>query len=155
MKTHRFFNRTFTIVKSLVLIILVFSTTSCVSFLEGMAAAMAGYNPYAYGYSNTYSSGNYLLNPSYAAAQATAQGGYSSYSSSSSSSSYNTSTYSSSSRKKDCPSLKANNGKWYCANTGKCGMCGGDGRMNGSFGQGANSLKCTLCNGSGRCQYCN
>lgn len=55
---------------------------------------------------------------------------------------------------KDCPSLKANNGKWYCINTGKCGMCGGDGLMNGSFGQGPNSLKCTLCGGSGKCIYC-
>lgn len=53
-----------------------------------------------------------------------------------------------------CPSLKAHGGKYYCANTGRCGMCGGDGLMDGSFGQGADSHKCTLCGGSGECKYC-
>ncbi len=135
--------------------------TSCGSFGEGMLAAFSGYNPYGYS-SYGYPSGgnsNYLLDPNYAAAQATANGSWryatsSSSSSSSGSSSSSSSGYSSSSRKSDCPSLKATNGKWYCANTGKCGMCGGDGRMDGSFGSGANSLKCTLCNGSGKCKYC-
>lgn len=131
---------------------------SCGSFGEGMMAALGGYNPYgynAYGYGYGYgSNANYLLDPSYAAAQATVNGNYSStgtssYSSTSSSRSTTTTT-----RKQDCPSLKVSSGKWYCANTGKCGMCGGDGRMDGSFGQGANSLKCTLCNGSGKCKYC-
>lgn len=61
-------------------------------------------------------------------------------------------SHSSSATSKDC--LKISNGKWYCVNTGKCAMCGGDGLMNGSFGQGANSLKCTLCNGTGKCPYC-
>lgn len=55
---------------------------------------------------------------------------------------------------KYCPSIKVNSGKWYCAGSGKCGMCSGDGLMDGSFGQGHNSLKCTLCNGSGVCNYC-
>ncbi len=63
-------------------------------------------------------------------------------------------SHGSSATSKDCPSLKASNGKWYCGNTGKCAMCGGDGLMNGSFGLGANSLKCTLCNGTGKCTYC-
>ena len=53
-----------------------------------------------------------------------------------------------------CSSLKVHGGKYYCANTGRCGMCGGDGLMDGSFGQGANSHKCTLCGGSGECKYC-
>lgn len=57
-------------------------------------------------------------------------------------------------RKKDCPSLYKNNGKWFCVNTGKCGMCGGDGLMDDMFGQGPNSLKCTLCGGTGKCKYC-
>ena len=58
----------------------------------------------------------------------------------------------SSSSKSSCPSLKVNRGKWYCANTGKCGMCWGDGIMDGP--QGHNSLKCTLCGGTGKCKYC-
>lgn len=61
---------------------------------------------------------------------------------------------SSSSSNSSCPSLKVNRGKWYCANTGRCGMCGGDGVMDGQFGQGANSHKCTLCGGTGKCKYC-
>lgn len=55
---------------------------------------------------------------------------------------------------KQCPSLKVNRGKWYCANTGVCAMCGGDGLMDSEFGEGANTLKCTLCGGSGKCKYC-
>lgn len=66
--------------------------------------------------------------------------------------SYNSSG--SSTKSNVCPSLKAAGGKWYCANTGRCGMCNGDGRMDGSFGQGANAHKCTLCNGTGKCKYC-
>ena len=137
--------------------------TSCGSFGEGVLAALGGYNPYGYGYGSPYSSGgnmNYLLDPNYAAAQATANGSwrYAGSSSSSSSSSSSGSSYgtggSTSTRKKDCSSLRVNGGKWYCANTGKCGMCGGDGRMDGSYGSGANSLKCTLCNGTGKCKYC-
>ena len=69
--------------------------------------------------------------------------------SSSSSVSSSTSTSSSS-----CPSLKVARGKYYCANTGRCGMCGGDGLMDAGFGNGANSRKCTLCGGTGRCKYC-
>jgi hypothetical protein len=99
---------------------------------------------------------NYLKakNDVYAATNST------STSSSSSSTSTNESSTSTNTRNrnsntsKDCPSLKINNGKWYCVNTGKCGMCGGDGLMDGSFGQGANSLKCTLCGGNGKCKYC-
>lgn len=60
----------------------------------------------------------------------------------------------SSSGKSSCPSLKVNRGKWYCANTGRCGMCGGDGLMDDQFGHGANSHKCTLCGGTGKCKYC-
>lgn len=137
---------------------------SCGSFGEGMLAAFAGYNPYGYSSYNYDPSGgnmNYLLDPNYAAAQTTAEGSYllagssssSSYSSSSSSGSSGSSSYSSS-RSNDCPSLSANNGKWYCGNTGKCGMCNGDGLMDGSYGSGPNSLKCTLCNGTGKCKYC-
>ena len=55
---------------------------------------------------------------------------------------------------KNCPSLKIHNGKWYCNNTGECGMCGGDGLMDGMFGQGPNSHKCTLCGGTGKYKYC-
>lgn len=66
----------------------------------------------------------------------------------------NQSYSSSSSASKSCPSLKAAGGKWYCANTGKCGMCNGDGFMDGQFGQGANAHKCTLCGGTGKCKYC-
>lgn len=99
---------------------------------------------------------NYLKakNDVYAATNST------STSSSSSSTSTNESSTSTNTRNrnsntsKDCPSLKINNGNWYCVNTGKCGMCGGDGLMDGSFGQGANSLKCTLCGGNGKCKYC-
>lgn len=77
------------------------------------------------------------------------------YSSGSSYSSGNGSSSSSpSSDKSSCPSLKINRGKWYCCNTGNCGMCGGDGLMDGEFGQGPNSRKCTLCGGSGKCKYC-
>lgn len=72
----------------------------------------------------------------------------SSYSSESSSSSASLSSNSS------CPSLKVNRGKYYCVNTGRCGMCGGDGLMDGQFGQGPDCLKCTLCGGSGKCKYC-
>jgi len=64
------------------------------------------------------------------------------------------SSSSSSSSSSTCPSLKVNGGKWYCANTGDCGMCGGDGFMDGQFGQGPNSHQCTLCGGSGKCKYC-
>ena len=148
-------------------------TTSCGTFGEAFMAAMSEYNTYGNSAGSAYSTGgnvystggnmDYLLNPYYAAAQTTANGGYSTGSSTSSqyssSSSYSSgssssSSYSSSSRSKDCSSLKVNQGKWYCANTGKCGMCGGDGLMDGSFGLGANNLKCTLCNGSGKCKYC-
>ncbi len=74
---------------------------------------------------------------------------------SSSSSSSSGDSYSSSSSSKSCLSLKINNGKWYCANTGKCGMCGGDGRMDNTFfGLGVNEEECTLCKGSGECKYC-
>ena len=60
----------------------------------------------------------------------------------------------SSTHTQDCPSLKVSRGRWYCANTGRCGMCGGDGLMDGGIAGGANSLKCTLCGGSGKCKYC-
>ncbi len=138
-------------------------TTSCGTFGEAFMAAMSEYNTYGNSAGSAYSTGgnvystggnmDYLLNPYYAAAQTTANGGYSTGSSTSSQYS-SSSSYSSSSRSKDCSSLKVNQGKWYCANTGKCGMCGGDGLMDGSFGLGANNLKCTLCNGSGKCKYC-
>lgn len=102
---------------------------------------------------------NYLKakNDAYAATNSTATSSTSSTSSSTSTSGSSASTStrnSNSNTSKDCPSLKINNGKWYCINTGKCGMCGGDGLMDGSFGQGPNSLKCTLCGGSGKCKYC-
>lgn len=101
---------------------------------------------------------NYLKakNDAYAATNSTATSSTSTSSSTSmSGSSASTSTRNSNSNtSKDCPSLKINNGKWYCNNTGKCGMCSGDGLMDGSFGQGPNSLKCTLCGGSGKCKYC-
>lgn len=64
------------------------------------------------------------------------------------------SSNSASSSSKSCPSLKANHGKYYCANTGRCGMCGGDGWMDGQLGQGADRHKCTLCGGTGKCKYC-
>lgn len=99
---------------------------------------------------------NYLKakNDAYAATNSTTSSSTTS-STSTSGSSTNTSTRNSNTTtSKDCPSLKVNNGKWYCINTGKCGMCGGDGLMDGSFGQGANSLKCTLCGGTGKCKYC-
>lgn len=58
-------------------------------------------------------------------------------------------------KKGDCPSLKVAAGKWYCANTGECGMCNGDGLVSNEFGVGgADSQKCTLCNGTGKCKYC-
>ena len=67
----------------IILIALCALLTSCGSFGEGMLAALAGYNPYSYGYGNAYSSGY----PS----------GYSSgYSGSSYPSSYSSSSYSSS-----------------------------------------------------------
>ncbi|MBQ5663179.1 MAG: hypothetical protein IIV19_01975 [Bacteroidaceae bacterium] len=78
---------------------------------------------------------------------------YSGNSSSSSTSSTSSRTTSTSSRKQDCRSIK-DNPKYTCGNTGKCGMCNGDGLMDGSFGQGPNSLRCTLCNGTGKCKYC-
>lgn len=97
---------------------------------------------------------NYLKakNDAYAATNSTTSSSASTSGSSTSTGTRNSNTTTSTS--KDCPSLKINNGKWYCVNTGKCGMCGGDGLMDGSFGQGANSLKCTLCGGSGKCKYC-
>lgn len=70
------------------------------------------------------------------------------------SSSSEISTSSSLSSNSSCPSLKVHNGKYYCANTGNCGMCGGDGLMDGQYGQGPNSHKCTLCGGTGKCKYC-
>ena len=99
---------------------------------------------------------NYLKakNDAYAATNSTATSSTSSSTSSSASSTSTNTRNSNSTTSKDCPSLKINNGKWYCINTGKCGMCGGDGLMDGSFGQGPNSLKCTLCGGSGKCKYC-
>lgn len=90
------------------------------------------------------------------------QSQYSSSSYSSTDTSYASSDYESASSSSagsrsssSCPSLKVANGKWYCANTGQCGMCGGDGWMDGDFGQGPNTLKCTLCGGTGKCKYCN
>lgn len=59
-----------------------------------------------------------------------------------------------SSSNSSCPSLKVNHGKWYCANTGRCGMCNGDGKMDAGFGNGVNNMNCTLCNGTGECKYC-
>lgn len=99
---------------------------------------------------------NYLKakNDAYAATNSTATSSTSSSTFSSASSTSTNTRNSNSTTSKDCPSLKINNGKWYCINTGKCGMCGGDGLMDGSFGQGPNSLKCTLCGGSGKCKYC-
>lgn len=87
-------------------------------------------------------------------------GSYSSSASSSSSYSGSAGTevstsVTSSSSSESCPSLKVSRGKWYCNNTGKCGMCGGDGLMDDMFGHGPNSLKCTLCGGTGKCKYCN
>lgn len=70
-------------------------------------------------------------------------------SSAESSSSSGTSTQSS---KSSCPSLRINNGKWYCCNTGRCGMCNGDGMMDNGIK--VNQFKCTLCNGTGKCKYC-
>lgn len=95
---------------------------------------------------------NYLKakNDAYAATNSTATSSTSTSGSSTSTSIRN----SNSSTSKDCPSLKINNGKWYCVNTGKCGMCGGDGLMDSSFGLDVNSLKCTLCGGNGKCKYC-
>ena len=139
----------------IILIALCALLTSCGSFGEGMLAALAGYNPYSYGYGNAYSSGYPSgYSSGYSGSSYPSSYSSSSYSSSYSSSSSSSSYSSSSSKSSSCPSLKASNGKWYCANTGKCGMCGGDGMMDGSFGQGANSLKCTLCGGSGKCKYC-
>lgn len=91
-----------------------------------------------------------------AASASRSRSGGSSVSSSRSSSASGGSAYGQSVKPKssDCESLRVNNGKWYCANTGRCGMCGGDGLMDGMFGQGANSHKCTLCGGTGRCKYC-
>lgn len=60
---------------------------------------------------------------------------------------------SSTTKSHDCPSLKANR-KYYCANTGKCGMCGGDGLDDAGFGNGVNNQKCTLCGGTGKCKWC-
>lgn len=80
---------------------------------------------------------------------------YSSYSSDDSDNTNSSAQTTTKTKSSTCPSLKVNNGKWYCCNTGKCGMCGGDGLMDGSFGQGPNSHKCTLCGGSGKCKYCN
>lgn len=51
-----------------------------------------------------------------------------------------------------CPSLRIHNGKWYCGNTGKCGMCNGDGLMDDGIK--VNQFKCTLCGGTGVCKYC-
>lgn len=65
---------------------------------------------------------------------------------SSSSSSFSSSSSSS------CRSLRIANGKWYCANTGRCGMCNGDGLMDD--GLKVNQFKCTLCGGTGKCKYC-
>ena len=129
--------------------------TSCGSVGQGMLAALAGYNHY--GYANPYSYFTETSSPSTYSSGTVVAPTYSSYPSTSSSTvpaSTGGSSSSSSSRSQDCPSLKVSNAKWYCGNTGKCGMCGGDGLMNGSFGSGANSLKCTLCNGTGRCKYC-
>ena len=53
-----------------------------------------------------------------------------------------------------CPSLRVNRGKWYCANTGRCAMCGGDGFMDDNLGGGTNRHVCTLCGGNGKCKYC-
>lgn len=64
----------------------------------------------------------------------------------------NDDTLSPTSTNKPCPSLKANRGKWYCANTGECGMCGGTGLMDNPMG--LPDDKCTLCGGTGKCKYC-
>lgn len=93
-----------------------------------------------------------------AAMSSSSSGNSSGYESSSDTSDYTSSSSSSTTTggnsKEFCPSIKANSGKWYCAGSGKCGMCNGDGLMDGSYGQGPNSHKCTLCNGSGVCKYC-
>lgn len=73
------------------------------------------------------------------------------YSSSSSESSSSTSG-STSSGKAYCKSLRVANGKWYCCNTGRCGMCNGDGLMDDGIK--VNQFKCTLCGGTGKCKYC-
>lgn len=52
-----------------------------------------------------------------------------------------------------CASLKVNRGKWYCANTGECGMCNGTGLVSDGFGL-STKHDCTLCGGSGKCKYC-
>lgn len=118
---------------------------SCAGFAEGlmmglssMGSMYGGYYP-SYG-SSSYSSGN--------------SSSYSSSSSSSYSSSSNSSSYSSNSSSKSCSSLKINNGKWYCANTGRCGMCNGSGYVKDGYGL-SSKHKCTLCGGSGKCKYCN
>ena len=125
-----------------IIFIVCVSLTSCGSFGAGMLDALSGYNPYGYANSSYYTFGS---TPLYSSGT--------SYSSTSSST-RTTNTSSSSSGSQDCPSLKVGAGKWFCANTGKCGMCGGDGKMDGSFGSGPNSLNCTLCSGSGKCKYC-
>lgn len=61
---------------------------------------------------------------------------------------------SSNSNATDCQSLKVNNAKWYCSNTGKCGMCNGTGYVSDGYGL-STKHACTLCNGSGKCKYCN
>lgn len=60
---------------------------------------------------------------------------------------------SSSSSNTSCPSLRVNRGKWYCGNTGECGMCNGTGHVDDGFGL-STKHDCTLCGGSGKCKYC-
>ena len=67
---------------------------------------------------------------------------------------YSGGTTSTSSSSRNCPSLKVARGKWYCCNTGECGMCNGDGLMASTIGGLGEQLKCTLCGGSGKCKYC-
>ncbi len=85
----------------------------------------------------------------YAASKSTENGTASTRSSSSQS---NSSTSSSKPKRKDCPALKTNP-KMYCANTGDCAKCLGDGWMSSGFG--LPDIECTYCKGSGKCSYCN
>ncbi len=89
---------------------------------------------------------------SQASSSSSASYGASASTSDSEDTSYTASTSSASSGKSSCPSLKAARGKYYCCNTGRCGMCGGDGLMDDGIK--VNQFKCTLCGGTGRCKYC-
>lgn len=54
---------------------------------------------------------------------------------------------------KDCISWKVHHGKYYCANTGDCGMCTGTGLVHDGYGL-TTKHQCTLCGGTGKCKYC-